>query len=277
VGWGRAGARLLAAVLLAASLLALWFLASWGLNYRRLPLQARLDHDAARIDVARVQALASAAVAQLNALHAEAHGRPWPADADLPARLGAPFARALRALALPDTIVPGRSKWTLLGGYFEAAGIAGFTNPFTLDVIVAPAALPFERPALVLHEWAHLAGLAHEAEAGFVGWLAGVGGDAQARYSAWLDLLPRLAAALPDEDARAVMGQLGPGPRADYRAIRERLQRIRPAVRDAAWAGYEKFLESNRVASGLRSYDEVVGLVAGTAFDEGWRPRTPTR
>jgi hypothetical protein len=125
---------------------------------------------------------------------------------------------------------------------------------------------------MVLHEWGHLAGLAHEAEAGFLAWLAGVRGDEQAGYSAWLDLLPRLIGALDPGEAREVMAGLGEGPRADYRAIRERLERIRPAVRDAAWAGYDQFLQANRVAEGVRSYDGVVTLVAGTVFDEGWRP-----
>lgn len=253
--------------------LAAWFLLGWGLNYRRLPLSAQLDHDPARIDVARVLAVAGEATDQLNALHPVAHGEPWPEEADLVVRLAPSFRDALRAVDLPDTVVAGRPKATLLGPYLEAAGIAGFTNPFALDVVIVPAALPVERPALLLHEWAHLAGLAHEADAGFLGWLAGLRGGPHARYSAWLDLLPRLLAALPEEQARPVRGRLGEGPREDYRAIAARLAAVRPMVRDAAWSGYERFLEANRVREGLRSYDGVVGLVAGTAFDEGWAPR----
>jgi hypothetical protein len=256
-----------------AAVLATWFLLSWGLNYRRLPLSAQLDHDPARIDVARVRELATLAVGELNALHAPAHARPWPDDERLRQEMTGPFTEALRRVGLPDAIVAGRSKRTLLGAYLEAAGIAGFTNPFALDVVIVPAALPVERPALLLHEWAHLAGLAHEADAGFLGWLAGMQGHEQLRYSAWLDVLPRLAGALPEGERRAVMSGLGEGPRADYRAIAARLARVRPAVRDVAWSGYGRFLEANRVAEGLRSYDGVVGLVAGTAFDEGWRPR----
>ncbi len=262
----------LALVLLVAAI-AGWFLLSWGLNYRRVPLATQLDHDSGRVDVARVSRLATTAVSQLNALHPEAHRRPWPDDDALRRALAPCFAEGLRLIGLPDTFVPGRSKRTALGPYFEAAGIAGFTNPLALDVVVSPAALPFERPSLLLHEWSHLAGLAHEAEAGFLGWLAGLHGPDQARYSAWLDLLPRLAAALPPEVRREVMAPLGEGPRGDYRAIEERLRRVRPLVRDVAWSGYERYLEANRVGEGLRSYDGVVGLAAGTAFDEGWRPR----
>lgn len=257
----------------AAGVLAIWFLLSWGLNYRRVPLAARLDHDVVRVDQPRLRWLADLAVGELNRLHAEAHATPWPADAELVARLSTPFETALRLTALPPGITPGRPKVTLFAPYLTAAGIAGFTNPLTLDVVITPDALPFEQPALLLHEWAHLAGLAHEAEAGFLRWLAGMHGDAQARYSAWLDLFPRLHAALPRPIARDVMEGLGEGPRADYRAIDDRLRRVRPKVRDFAWAGYDEFLQANRVSEGIRSYDGVVGLVAGTDFDADWRPR----
>lgn len=253
--------------------LALLFLGSWGLNYRRQPLIRQLDHEPARIDVASVRSLADTAVRALNTLHPRAHASGWADGEQLVAEMRPAFTATLGRLGLPAGVVAGRPKRTVLGAYFEAAGVAGFTNPLALDVIVTPAALPMERPALLLHEWGHLAGLAHEAEAGFFGWAAGMAGTDQMRYSAWLDLLPRLAAALPRPDAREVMRGLDEGPRADYRAIDERLRRINPTVQRAAWSGYERFLEANRVTSGLRSYDEVVGIVAGTAFDEGWVPR----
>ena len=44
------------------------------------------------------------------------------------------------------------------------------TDPFLLDVIVNDDLLPMERPAMVAHEWGHLAGLAREAEASYFGW-----------------------------------------------------------------------------------------------------------
>lgn len=270
-GW-RSALDAIVAVTVAVSVLAAWFLASWGLNYRRPPLAARLDHAASRVQAARLRELAVLAVSEVNRLHAPAHARAWPGRDELVPRLRGPFEDALGSLGLPRGVVTGRPKVTLLGPYLVAAGVAGFTNPFTLDIVITPDALGFEQPVMVLHEWGHLAGLAHEAEAGFLAWLAGVRGDEQAGYSAWLDLLPRLIGALDPGEAREVMAGLGEGPRADYRAIRERLERIRPAVRDAAWAGYDQFLQANRVAEGVRSYDGVVTLVAGTAFDEGWRP-----
>ena len=270
---GRVLAHLGLQFLLCAALLACWFMVSWGLNYRRTPLSARLQFDGARVTPARVRELADAAVGALNAAHGPAHAQPWPSDRALSARLAPAFSVALDALGLPKRIVPGRPKTTLLGPYFRAAGIAGFTNPFLLEVMMTPDALPFEQPGLLAHEWAHLAGLTNEAEAGFLGWVTCVRGDDQARYSGWLDVFPRLIAALPPAERKRLVSSLSEGVRADYRAIDERLRRVRPLVRDIAWSGYDQFLKANRVAEGVQSYDEVTRLMAGTSFDAGWRPR----
>jgi len=86
-------------------------------------------------------------------------------------------------------------------------------------------------------------------------------------------VLPRLLGGLPRDDRRAVSGGLAAGPRADYEAIDRRLAAVRPAVRDVAWAGYDRFLRANRVEDGVRNYDAVTHLLAGTAFDESWHPR----
>ena len=67
--------------------------------------------------------------------------------------------------------MPGRLKRTLFGPYFRWTGVDGMVDPFGLEVLVNPDLLPWERPFVAAHEWAHLAGFADEAEASFVGWL----------------------------------------------------------------------------------------------------------
>ena len=267
--WGYALVHAIAC----ASVLALWFMASWGMNYRRTPLAGRLDFDKARVTPARVREMAVTAVAALNAGRGPAHAEPWPAGTALVARLAPAFAEAKRLTGLPRDTVPGRPKVTLLGPWFRVAGIAGFTNPLLLEVMLTPDALPFEQPALLAHEWAHLAGLTSEDEAGFLGWVTCLHGDTQARYSGWLELLPRLLGSLRAEERRVVTAALSEAVRADYRAVEARLQKVRPLARDLAWASYDRFLRANRVAGGIQSYDAVVQLVAGTRFDREWRPR----
>jgi hypothetical protein len=252
-----------------ASLAYLLFLGLWGSNYSRPPLSSRLAFEPARVGESAVRALAARTVAGLNDLHAQAHALPWRPVRDLPSGLGASFAETQRLLGASRVAIPAPPKRTLLGGYFRWASIAGMTDPFLLEVMITPDALPFEQPAILAHEWAHLAGFANESEAEFVGWLTCVRGGVQARYSAWLSLFPRLPEAARAEAAR----QLAAGPRADFAAIRERLRRASPAVTTVAWSGYDRFLRAHHVPDGIASYDGVVRLIAGTEFDEPWRPR----
>ena len=255
-----------------AAALYLVFLAMWGLNYRREPLTAKLDYDAARISPASLAALAVESVERLNALHAPAHGAgPWPAFEDLPGRFAPAFDRVQRRLGARRPAVAGLPKPTLLTPYFRRAGIDGMLSPFSLEVLVNATVLPFERPFLVGHEWSHLAGYANEAEASFVGVLICLAGDVQSRYSAWLYLSQQLVRHLPGAERDRVWGRLDDGPRHDLRAIAARLREAVPVVRRNASRVYDRYLRANRVDAGIASYGLVVDLLLGTEGTPAWR------
>src|SRR6185436_1863183 len=160
------------------------FLATWGLNYRRVPLADKLVFDAARVTPEAAASLAVRAIASLNRLYLAAHA----AETPLPA-LALAFHDAQRALGSPRVIVPGRPKDTLLGGYFHYTAIAGMTDPFLLETLVAPDLIDVERPFVIAHEWAHLAGYADESKANFVAYLTCRRGEPMARYSVALMML----------------------------------------------------------------------------------------
>lgn len=273
-GWRRraaAAVRLVVHGAGAAAVLYLIFLTLWGFNYRRLPLTARSDYDPARISRAALAALASESVQRLNALHAPAAAAPWPSFAALPERLGPAFERVQRRLGAFRPAVAGRPKRTLLTPYFRLAGIDGMLSPFSLEVLVNGAVLPFERPFLVAHEWAHLAGYANESEASFVGALVCLAGDAQSRYSAWLRLSSQLVRHLSAEERNQVWAGLDDGPRADLRAVAARVNESAPVVRRNARRVYDRYLRANRVAAGIASYGLVVDLLLGTDGTPLWR------
>ena len=271
-GVGRAA---LAAALRAVSWGAaayLAFLLLWGLNYRRVPLTAslRFDHTAVTREAAR--RVAGVAVDRLNALADDAHRIGWRETADLDPALVDGLARAAHDLGLSRPTV-GRPKRSLLDLYFRRAGVEGMTDPFFLETLVVSDLLPFERPMVVAHEWAHLAGLAEESSASFAGWLACLHGSPPTAYSGWLFLYQELAVTLPRADRDAVAAALGPRPRADLQASRARvLANLRPQLSAAAWRAYDSYLKTNRVAAGTRSYGEVVQLVLGTRFADDWTP-----
>jgi uncharacterized protein DUF3810 len=182
------------------------------------------------------------------------------------------FAEAQRMLGAPRIAVTGVPKRSLLTMYFRRAAIDGMTDPFFLEIIVNPDVLPVERPFVLAHEWAHLAGYADESEANFVAWLTCIRGDAVAKYSGWMAAYAHASAALPREDRRA-LAPLDPGPRDDLRAIAARYDRSSPIVRHAARDVYDRYLRANRVAEGIASYDAVVRLMLGTNFETGWTPK----
>jgi Protein of unknown function (DUF3810) len=261
----RAVARGGLSLLVAAAAIYLVFVAMWGLNYRRVPLEARLDYDRGRISAAAALALAERSVIMLNEGHAAAHAL----TPDL-TRLDASFAEAQRTLGATRVAVTGRPKASLLRWYLPRAAIDGMTDPFFLEIIVNPEVLDFERPFVVAHEWSHLAGYANESEANFVAWLTCVRGDALARYSGWLAAYEHVVQVLPRDERRALA--LGPGPIEDLRASAERYRRSSPAIRSAARNLNDRYLKANRVSEGIGSYEAVLRLLLGTGFDAEGRP-----
>ena len=246
------------------------FLLVWGLNYRREPLAAQLGHEPGRVTSAALSGLGFEAADRLNALHPVVRRAAWPAPDALPARLGAAFDEVQRRLGNGRTARAGVPKATLLAPYFRLAGIDGMVSPFSLEVLINPSVLPFERPWVVAHEWGHLAGYADESEASFVGWLICLAGGDASRYSAWLHLLPRVARRLDEAARGAVWARLDAGPARDLRAAAARAGDAAPFVRRNANRVYDRYLRANRVEAGIASYGDAVDLIlAGAA---SWRP-----
>jgi len=267
-GWVRGSVRAIWRLATLASIGYLAFLGLWGLNYRRVPLADKLAFDRTRVTPAATTELAMRSAGELNRLHGAAHRVPF-ADRDLVA----PFHDAQHALGSHWAIVSGTPKPTLLGLYFTRAAIAGMTDPFLLEVMLAPDLLDVERPFVLSHEWGHLAGYADESEANFIAWLSCTRGNERAQYSGWLAVFSHSVGALPAAERRRAFAALETGPREDLRAIAARYEATSRIVRVAARETYDRYLKANRVTEGIASYDAVLQLILGTVFDANWTPR----
>jgi hypothetical protein len=253
------GTRLIRAVAGVAVL----FMLCWGFNYRRLPLETALAGAATvRPTEALLVSAVSAAGTLASRLRPEA-GRTTPATLDRLAEvLVEPMDRALVRLNREPLARPGRPKVSLiLTPFFTSAGVDGMVNPIALESIVHPDLLPFERPYVLAHEWAHLAGHGDEAEASAVGWLACMHGPPALAYSASLYLVMEGAAALRGEARARAMSTLDAGVRADLEAIRQRLLRQQPEVRRATSKVYDQYLKANRVEDGTASYGRALTVI----------------
>lgn len=266
-GWRAALVGLAGWLTVSAAIVYLLFLALWGFNYRRVPLERKLDYERARVTRSGVVDLANRSVALLNTGYRMAHAA-TPDDR----HLADAFASAERVLGAWRVAATGVPKRSLLSLYFRRAAIDGMTDPVFLEIILNPDVLPFERPFVLAHEWAHLAGYADESEANFIAWLTCTRGDGLARYSGAIVAYEHAVAALPRAD-RAALAPLDPHPRADLGAMAARYERSSPAVRHAAREVYDTYLRANRVEEGIASYDAVLRLIVGSRFDEKGNPR----
>jgi hypothetical protein len=259
-------------VVVAAAAVYLAFLLLWGFNYRRVSMSQRLMQDRAAPTADAALALGLRAVQELNALRDEAHRAgdtaPW-ADPSLRSA----FERAQSFLSDAPRALPGRMKPTIYGTYFRWTSVDGMVNPFALEVMANPDLLPFERPFVAAHEWAHLAGYADESEANFVGWLTCLQGNARAKYSGWMFLYWQLSGEAGSAERTRLANALESGPRRDVDDIAERLRRGRwPLLQQSSWKVYDQYLKANRVEAGVRSYGLVVTLILRARFEDGWRP-----
>lgn len=265
--------RTLVHLVTTVAVLYLMFVGLWGLNYRRVRMPDRLVLERTLPDSEQVVKLGLTAIGEMNRLYAAAHqqlavGTEWRDPA-----LRAAFADVQHALTQAPDVVPGRLKRSFTGPYFRWAGVDGMVNPFGLEVIVNPDLLPFERPFVAGHEWAHLAGYADEAEANFVGWLTCVRAATPHQYSAWFYLYWQLASEVNAQERGRLNAALADGPRRDVNAVIARLRRGQiPALQHASWQVYDTYLKANRVESGVRSYGEVVTLLLRARFAPGWTP-----
>lgn len=261
-GWGSGAWELSRRIVRLAALLVLVFLILWGLNYRRIPLEETLRGGGrGEAGPGALLALATSAAHSANALRDAAHQQPA-GYREIATRLEPSFQKGLQRLGLPVMQVAGRPKVShVLTPFFTAAGVSGMVNPVALESIVHPGLLPFERPMVLAHEWAHLAGFADEADASAIAWLACVTGDPALAYSAHFFVVLETAGLLRRDEWRAIRSTLSPGVVEDIEALSARLSRQHPAVRDTAFKVYDGYLKSNRVEDGIRSYSRVVRVL----------------
>jgi hypothetical protein len=274
--WVRLVGRVTVRTLTLVAGLYVVFLVTWGFNYRRQPLSTRLATNEAGVTPDAARGLVMSSIAELNRLYAPAHQTIASRTSSnvVDESLAGAFASAQNALGVRTTARVARPKRSLLDMYFLSAGVSGMTDPYFLETLVASDLLPVERPFVVAHEWSHLAGFADEGEANFVGWVTCLRGSPLDQYAGWLFLYDEALSGLSRSARGEAARRLDPGPRDDLRAIVDRVQRhVRPAVSNAGWRVYDRYLKANRVEAGTASYREVVRLVLQTRFDAKWTPQ----
>jgi Protein of unknown function (DUF3810) len=247
-----------------AACLYLWFVLVWGLNYARQPLESVIGYESSQVTDAALRMLADRATDEVNRTYAGGHAAGFPSPGEMPPSLVTAMHEVEQRLGRPRKTTPGRPKRTLLGAFFRASGVDGMHAPFLLETLLNPDLTGPERPAVLAHEWAHLAGYAPEDDASFIGLLAALHADPASRYSAWLALFHDVVGQLPRSEQRRLIERLDAGPRADRDAIAVRLQSRVEAVSRVSWRTYDQYLKAQGVPEGIQSYSRVVQLLLGS-------------
>lgn len=253
-------------VLVGAATLAALFIVLWGANYGRTPVETRLNLSAGvtpePFETAAL-ARALAAILRDNAAAPEV----W--DADLASARSA-LRRVTGRLEGRAATLPRHVKRTPPGFLIFTGGATGLTVPWTLEAYV-DRALPYPAAlATALHELAHVAGYAGEAEADFVAALAGLSAESPSlRYAVAQPLFLRAAQTLPPEGYRTLFETLPARTRADIAELGDAYRRHRAPqlVARVQTLAYDGYLRSQRVGAGVADYDRVTVLLAAAARD----------
>lgn len=241
----------------------------FGLGYRTSPLTAA--------EAAEPEAYTSARDVVLARLRDTASpGRAALASSELdgPA-LSACVADAVASLRDgPAPALPSRVK-LLPPGALLTAGFAGIASPWLLEPHVDAGLPPASATVVALHELAHTAGFAREAEAEAVALLAGITcDDPAATYAASLRAASRLGSTLPPAERQAYVAAWPLGATEDLAAAAEAAARYRlPALAAAVERTYDAYLVSQGTPGGMADYDRstdaLVRLLASLRSDEG--------
>jgi hypothetical protein len=267
--WKKAGRGLLLIASWAGALVLLFYVL-WGFNYNRIGLGKQLRLDVTPVDLAAVKAEAEGTARALAEARASIPGatRASLADGAVPRDLEAAVQSLLsRVLGDAGFPAPGRPRIRSLwpGGLLMRLSSSGFYFPFGGEGYTARNLTASEKPFVTAHEMVHAYGITDEGAANFLGFLAcESSADPIIRYSGllsyWEYVFPELART-SGQDAARLAARLPEGVRADIRAAFENWDRYRGPVRVAAQAVYERYLKSQGIAEGTKSYDRFVSLV----------------
>jgi len=269
----------------AASIIIAFYLL-WGLNYARPSLESRIGWaDWSGVETGELTALTEQAIDWTNRSYEELHGSK---DARSPTPIPADWGRVERSMdegwtATADRLgLPasegqryGRIKRPIASWIIARFGIVGMYFPFTAEANVVQGLPAVRLVTAAAHEKAHQRGIANEAEATFLGYLAAaVATDPLSRYAAAFSAQSELASALAGADLDAwqrLAGQRDPGVVRDLRDLAVYYARYAGPANDVGRAVNDKYLRANRVPGGVLNYGRSVRLLIAFARHNGGR------
>jgi hypothetical protein len=254
----------------------LLFYVAWGYNYSRPSLEDRLTWTAwAPGDLEELRGLAEQLVEAGNEAYRSIHNT---TDAGVPTTLphglrdvhrsledAWDIATGVLGLPVSNTRTYGSPKYLLSSPVYARLGITGFYFPYTAEANVRRGLPALSLPQSVAHEKAHQRGIGPEAEASFLGFVAGaLSTDPYVRYSSIMFAERQLMAALARADRRAwrtLAEQRLPGVRRDLEDLSEYFRQFVGVGTSVGRSVNDQFLRANRVEGGVLNYGRAARLL----------------
>jgi hypothetical protein len=248
------------------AILTVWiFHLSWGFNYHRLPLNEQLEIP--------IKYSKEDLVVQLDKIIQESnqsHNRLVSSDT---LAVTYPFSKeqvsekiSLYHPIYHETILHASVvKKSLLSLPLSYMGYSGYLNPFTLES-QANAKMPIQSLITTsLHETAHQMGYASEKEANFIAYLSSITSeDPYIQYAgntfAFRYLFNELYK-LDSKIAKSKLKRLNPGILKNFKEVNDFWKKYENPFEIIFDKTYDGYLKANGQKSGIKSYNEMVGLV----------------
>ena len=155
-------------------------------------------------------------------------------------------------------------KYSLFSSVLPFLGISGYYNPFTSEAQITKGIPIIQVPFVINHEIAHQLGIASEAEANFIGYIASINNPLSTiQYSGNINLLMYCLSDLRKRDYQdydSIIESIPRNIKDDINEISLFWGNYRNKYRKHFDKGYDKFLKSNNQKEGLESYNKVVSL-----------------
>lgn len=228
---------------------------AFGFGYKLPPL-VEADWLLAPLSGAEHERALEVLVAQL----ATADSVALPAGETTAANASVCVASLVSELRGTEVELPTRVK-LLPPGTLLRFGFAGVVSPWLLEPHIDAGLPPAAALGVALHEFAHVAGYAREAEAEAVGLVAGLNcHDATVAYGAAVSLASAVARELPAGERATFMDSWPPTARQDAEAYAAAAARFKSPAAEGAQRLYGTYLKSQGEAGGMLEYGRGVDL-----------------
>lgn len=249
------------------SVLIIGFLLFWGFNYRQMGLEQATGLAPLQIPVQELETMAKDLVGQAKTERSDAGFDDLTAF-ELRGDLHDAATTAYERLArdYPGFGEPiGRAKPLLSSRAFSYMGISGIFAPYTAEANYNNDQQDLLKASSVLHELAHLKGVAREEEANFTAYLASrYATDPAFRYSGTMLALINAGNRLAKVDMAAfnrINAMYSEGMRLDLREHNQYWKQFEGEVREKAETVNDQYLKSNGQAAGVESYEDMVSYL----------------